>query len=87
MDLAWTRLSLKLFPGVAESDKIPGPEPEQGSGAGGRVAEPRLCARIRSAFSLLLPLIVAGEGKGPQGISFQRKLAALLGEGRMRRLG
>lgn len=42
---------------------------------------------IRSAFSLLLPLIVAGEGKGPQGISLQRKLAAVLGEGRIVCLG
>lgn len=44
-------------------------------------------AMIQSAFSLSLPLIVAGKGKGPQGISFQRKLAAVLGEGRTMCLG
>lgn len=87
MDLAWARRSLKLFPGVAKSDTIPGLEPEQGPVTEGKITEHCLCAMIRSAFSLLLPLIVAGKGKGPQGISFQRKLAAALGEGRIMCLG
>lgn len=71
----------------SKKDQISGLDRQQRSVTEGKITEHCLCAMIQSAFSLLLPLIVAGEGKGPQGISFQRKLAAVLGEGRIVCLG
>lgn len=56
--------------GRVRGNTRPGSEPRPVTE--GKMTEPCLGARIRSGFSLSLPLIVAGEGKGPQGIRFQR---------------
>lgn len=81
MDLSWTRWSLKQFPLVAKSDEIQGLEPEQCPVAGGKSTEHTFCARIQSAFSLWLLLIMAGEGKRASGYQFSERAGCGVGGG------